>query len=114
MSDRDFGPMRAHSRKPACPHLPKCCRLGRPRRARIVSHGRGRRMKNFLRGLRFTWPYRGRLCISVVCALFAAILWGINLSAVFPVLRLLENPKTWAEQLDDDVRQLQKEEADLQ
>jgi ATP-binding cassette subfamily B protein/subfamily B ATP-binding cassette protein MsbA len=71
-------------------------------------------MKNFLRGLRFTWPYRGRLFISVVCALFAAVLWSINLSAVFPVLRLLENPKTWAEQLDDDIRQLQKEEVELQ
>jgi ATP-binding cassette subfamily B protein/subfamily B ATP-binding cassette protein MsbA len=71
-------------------------------------------MKNFLRGLRFTWPYRGRLIASVVCALFAAVLWGINLSAVFPVLKLLENPKTWAEQLDDDIRQLKTQEGDLQ
>ena len=48
-------------------------------------------MKNFLRGLRATWPYRGRLFASIVCALFAAILWSLNLSAVYPVLILLQD-----------------------
>src|SRR5439155_12318415 len=29
-------------------------------------------MKNFLRALRYAWPYRGRLIFSVICAVMAA------------------------------------------
>jgi ATP-binding cassette subfamily B protein/subfamily B ATP-binding cassette protein MsbA len=46
-------------------------------------------MKNFLRALRCSWPYRGRLLISIACALVAAGLWGISFTAVAPVLRIL-------------------------
>ncbi len=69
-------------------------------------------MKNFLRGLRSTWPYRGRLFASIVCALFAAILWGVNLTAIYPFFKLLDNTKTWAEQLDDQIKDLQKQESE--
>src|SRR5439155_17305401 len=58
------------------------------------------RMKNFLRGLRCAWPYRGRLAMSFVCALIAAILWGSTFTAVSPVLRILDsknNLQSWAE-----------------
>lgn len=70
-------------------------------------------MRNFVRALRATWPYRGRLIASIVCALFAAILWSVNLSAIYPVLSLLQNQKGWSEQLDLHVKGLQKEYADL-
>jgi ATP-binding cassette, subfamily B, bacterial MsbA len=46
-------------------------------------------MKNLLRALRSSWPYRGRLLMSVACALVAAGLWGISFTAVAPVLRIL-------------------------
>jgi ATP-binding cassette subfamily B protein/subfamily B ATP-binding cassette protein MsbA len=46
-------------------------------------------MKNFLRAIRCSWPYRGRLMVSVVCALLAAFLWSLNISAIGPVLELL-------------------------
>ncbi|HEX4591154.1 MAG TPA: ABC transporter ATP-binding protein, partial [Gemmataceae bacterium] len=72
-------------------------------------------MKNFLRGLRATWPYRGRLWASIVCAFFAAVLWSLNLSAVYPVLVLLQDhkdQKTWAQILDGHIKGLQKDEAD--
>lgn len=46
-------------------------------------------MKNFLRALRFSWKYRGRLIISVLCALMAAALWGLNFTAIYPVLQVL-------------------------
>src|SRR3989442_2404432 len=48
-------------------------------------------MKNFLRALRCSWPYRGRLIISILCAVFAAIFWGLTLGAVYPVLQGLMN-----------------------
>jgi subfamily B ATP-binding cassette protein MsbA len=69
-------------------------------------------MKNFLRGLRSTWPYRGRLGISIVCAFLAAVLWGVNLTAIYPFFKLLDNPKTWAEQLDDQIKEVQKQDAE--
>jgi ATP-binding cassette, subfamily B, bacterial MsbA len=57
-------------------------------------------MKNFLRALKFAWPYRYRVLVSVVCALFAAVLWGLNFTAIYPVLKMLggeDNLQTWAE-----------------
>ncbi|MFZ4647311.1 MAG: hypothetical protein ACOYNP_16280, partial [Gemmataceae bacterium] len=46
-------------------------------------------MKNFLRGLRFAWPYRGRLIVSIICAVLAAALWGLNFTCIYPTLKLL-------------------------
>ncbi|MBL8797419.1 MAG: ABC transporter ATP-binding protein [Planctomycetia bacterium] len=58
-------------------------------------------MKNFLRALRHTWPYRYRLAFSVVCALCAAVLWSLNFTAIYPVLTILGNDRnlqSWAEE----------------
>jgi ATP-binding cassette subfamily B protein/subfamily B ATP-binding cassette protein MsbA len=46
-------------------------------------------MKNFLRALRHAWPYRGRLIASVACAFLAAILWSLNFTAIYPILKIL-------------------------
>jgi ATP-binding cassette subfamily B protein/subfamily B ATP-binding cassette protein MsbA len=46
-------------------------------------------MKNFIRALRHAWPYRGRLIASVVCAFLAAILWSLNFTAIYPILKIL-------------------------
>jgi ATP-binding cassette subfamily B protein/subfamily B ATP-binding cassette protein MsbA len=56
-------------------------------------------MKNFLRALRYCWPYRHRLLASVFCALLAALLWGMNFTAIYPVLKILggePNLQAWA------------------
>jgi ATP-binding cassette subfamily B protein/subfamily B ATP-binding cassette protein MsbA len=66
-------------------------------------------MKNFLRGLRWTWPYRGRLFLSLGFALLAAILWSLNLSAIYPVLRVLENQKSWPDQVEEEIDRLQRD-----
>ncbi len=55
-------------------------------------------MKNFLRALRHALPYRRRLVLSVCCAFAAAVLWGLNFTSVYPVLRLLHTgtgPREW-------------------
>jgi ATP-binding cassette subfamily B protein/subfamily B ATP-binding cassette protein MsbA len=57
-------------------------------------------MKNFLRALRYAWPYRKRLIVSVVCALIAAAFWGGNFLSIYPVLKILieeESPQAWVE-----------------
>src|SRR5262249_41056764 len=67
-------------------------------------------MRNFLRSLRYSWPYRYRLGASVICAACAALLWGLNLSAVLPVLKLLTRPEqSWAAQLDEAVDVYQRD-----
>lgn len=58
-------------------------------------------MKNFLRALKLALQYRNRLILSVVFALCAAVLWGLNFSAVYPVLKVLGsnmNLQQWVDQ----------------
>src|SRR5437868_9967137 len=67
-----------------------------PPRTRIVPGirspaGRANLMKNFLRALRVAWGYRGRLLLSLACALLAAVLWGLMFTCIDPVLYLLKN-----------------------
>jgi ATP-binding cassette, subfamily B, bacterial MsbA len=50
-------------------------------------------MKNFLRAIRFAWTYRKRLFVSIGCAVLAAVFWGLNFTAIFPVLKILGSEK---------------------
>lgn len=64
-------------------------------------------MKNFVRALRFCWPYRHRLTLSVICALAAAVFWGLNFTAIYPVLKILgndQNLQDWVNERIDDVQ----------
>src|SRR5260370_14776343 len=65
-------------------------------------------MKNFLRALRCAWPYRGRLILSIVCALIAAIFWGLTLAAIYPVLQGLGRGVSlhvWVQTKIDDTKE---------
>jgi ATP-binding cassette, subfamily B, bacterial MsbA len=72
-------------------------------------------MKNFLRALRYCWPHRRRLVLSIICAVFAAALWGLNLTAIYPLLKILgpsgENLQSW---VDGRIAESDKETTDLQ
>ncbi len=55
-------------------------------------------MKNFIRLVRFAWPYRGRFVLSLGCAVMVAVLWFLNISAVYPLLQILfyhQNCQRW-------------------
>ena len=71
---------------------------------RVTRPGACPHMKNFGRLLRFTWPYRVRFGLSFGCAIMVAILWGANISLVYPLLKVLfysQNCQTWiAEQIN--------------
>jgi ATP-binding cassette, subfamily B, bacterial MsbA len=71
-------------------------------------------MKNFARALRHAWPYRGRLLISVVCAFFAAVLWGGNFTSIYPVLKLLTTGKSMHVWIDEAILAVQKDIDGLQ
>jgi subfamily B ATP-binding cassette protein MsbA len=66
-------------------------------------------MKNFLRSLRSCWPYRGRLMVSVICALLAAVLWGLNFTAIYPVLKILGQDKNLQDWAGDRIVEVQKQ-----
>ena len=62
-------------------------------------------MKNFFRLLTYSWPYRSRFYWSLVCASVAALMWGANISAVFPLLKILfysQNAEVW---VSDQIRE---------
>ncbi|MBX9622800.1 MAG: ABC transporter ATP-binding protein/permease [Gemmataceae bacterium] len=71
-------------------------------------------MRNFLRTLKHSWPYRYRLAASVGCALVVAALWSLNLSAIYPVLTILgdkreRNLHQWVDGAIDEYEQKRKE-----
>jgi ATP-binding cassette subfamily B protein/subfamily B ATP-binding cassette protein MsbA len=70
-------------------------------------------MKNFLRGLRHAWPYRRRLFLSVLCAFFAAVLWGLNFTSIYPVLKLLNTGQSPHQWIDETIDAYEKDVHDL-
>jgi ABC-type multidrug transport system fused ATPase/permease subunit len=58
-------------------------------------------MNNFIRLVKFAWPYRLRFGLSLGCAVMVAILWFANISAVYPLLQILfyhQNCQRWISQ----------------
>jgi len=66
-------------------------------------------MKNFLRAVKFALRYRGRLIISVLCALVAAAIWGMTFSAVYPVLKLMETKQSLQVWVDGRIAEIDKD-----
>jgi ATP-binding cassette subfamily B protein/subfamily B ATP-binding cassette protein MsbA len=66
-------------------------------------------MKNFLRALRHALPYRRRLIASITCALFAAILWGLNFTSIYPVLKLLNTEQSPHQWVDEQIATLEEQ-----
>lgn len=62
-------------------------------------------MRNFIRVLRFSWAYRTRLIVSALAALAVAIFWSLNLSAVYPVLKVLSTDRNLHQWVDEQIRE---------
>jgi ATP-binding cassette subfamily B protein/subfamily B ATP-binding cassette protein MsbA len=71
-------------------------------------------MKNFIRALRFAWPYRGRLAFSVVCALVVAVLWGANFMAISPILNILSRDQNLQQLVAGEIAGKEKQIVDVQ
>lgn len=65
-------------------------------------------MRQFLRVLRYSWTYRYRLLVSVFCALIVAVLWSLNLSAIYPVLNILNKSQNLQQWVDGEIEEYQK------
>src|SRR5262249_36594368 len=66
-------------------------------------------MKNYMRAMRHVWPYRRRLVISILSALAAAALWGLNFTSIYPALKLLHTGESLHQWVDDSIASTQKE-----
>src|ERR1700741_826021 len=66
-------------------------------------------MKNFLRAMRHAWAYPRRFILSVACAAIAALLWGLNFTSIYPVLKLLNNKETPHQWVDGCIDEVQAE-----
>jgi ATP-binding cassette subfamily B protein/subfamily B ATP-binding cassette protein MsbA len=66
-------------------------------------------MKNFVRAMRFAWPYRHRFITSLVCALFAAAFWSVMFTSIDPVLKVLRYEKTLQEILNDEIQRINED-----
>lgn len=67
-------------------------------------------MRNFLRAIKFALRYRGRLAASVLFALLAAGLWGLNFSVVYPLLQILANrEKNLHQWVDERIDSIEKD-----
>lgn len=62
-------------------------------------------MNNFFRALQFAWPHRWKFIASLFCAVIVAILWGANLTAIYPFLKILNEKKTPQEWIKEQITQ---------
>jgi ATP-binding cassette subfamily B protein/subfamily B ATP-binding cassette protein MsbA len=60
-------------------------------------------MKNFVRALRYSWFYKGRLIISLACAILAAVVWSITCTAVWPIQKILTSHKTLQQVVEERI-----------
>src|SRR5262249_14254998 len=54
------------------------------------------------------WPYRGRLALSISCAVVAALLWSLSLAAIYPVQQILGNGKPLQDWVDEQIKATQE------
>ncbi len=67
-------------------------------------------MKNFLRALRFAWPYRWRFFASLGCALLAAAVWSLSFTAIYPVLKIFSTDQNLQEWANSAIQKIETEQ----
>lgn len=65
-------------------------------------------MKNFVRALRLTLRYRYSLVASVVCALVVGVLWGANITTVYPFVEVAFRGKSLQQWVDAKIVEADK------
>jgi ATP-binding cassette subfamily B protein/subfamily B ATP-binding cassette protein MsbA len=71
-------------------------------------------MGHFTRALRLALPYRWTLAASFGCSILVALLWGANISAIFPVVEVVLKGQSLHEWVDQQIAASDRAAADLQ
>lgn len=67
-------------------------------------------MRNFIRAMRFAWPYRRRLFCSIFCAFLAAGLWSLNFTAIYPILKIFGSGKNLQAWVDTSIEKIEHDD----
>lgn len=70
-------------------------------------------MNSFQRVVPFLWPYRFKLSLSLVFAGLVAMLWGANLSIVFPAAKILIEDESISGYVRKQIQNLEADEAEF-
>ena len=66
-------------------------------------------MDSLKRLIPFLKPYRGRLAFSILLGLLVAVLWGGNITAVFPIVNLLLDRQPLDKQVAENIAEAEVE-----
>ena len=66
-------------------------------------------MGSFWRVFPFVWPHRRKVLISTVFAFLVALFWGLNLTAAFPVVKVLLEGQGLGEYVDAEIEAAETE-----
>lgn len=70
-------------------------------------------MKNFVRALKLTLRYRFTLVGVFFCALLVALFWGGNVTALYPIVKVLFQGQSLQQWVDDEISTAERESAEL-
>lgn len=65
---------------------------------------------SFARVVPYVWPYRRRLYLSILFAGLVALFWGISLSLVFPVVKVLLQGESVSEYIEQGIAAAERDE----
>jgi subfamily B ATP-binding cassette protein MsbA len=75
--------------------------------------GYGRQMNNFYRVIAISFRHRFTVAASLFCSLAVALLWGGNITAIYPVVDVIMNNKSIPQYLDEQRVLAEKRVAEL-
>lgn len=61
----------------------------------------------------FVWPHRRRILLSILFALAVGLLWGANLSIVYPVVKILFDGQSFDQYSDQEIADLESKKNEL-
>ena len=71
-------------------------------------------MQNYLRAVRVALQFRGAILGAIVCSLLIAVLWGANIGALYPVLKVALEDQSLQEWVEDDIAKTKTNLAEYQ
>lgn len=66
-------------------------------------------MESLKRVLPFVWPYRNKFLLASLLAFLIALLWGLNLSVAFPIVKVLLQGESLAEYVQKNIDDAEQE-----
>lgn len=66
-------------------------------------------MDSLIRTAQAVWKYKGKLTASVVCAVLVSAIWSLNLSATYPIIRVLFENDSLQSYVETDIARVEND-----